>query len=249
MIDLHCHILPYIDDGANDWDESLEMSEIARRDGVHTIVATPHIKPGVYSPPKKLILSRVQEINQLLENKINSRDLQILPGADTYLQPDILHQIEEGTILYVGGNINSMNPIHYLLLELPDYFLFPQVKDSFAKLKDKGIIPILSHPERNAMLQRNSKLLHKLIQAGVLSQVTAMSITGEFGRDIQKFTKKLTHKDLVHIIASDAHSKDRRPPVLSRAVEATAKIIGSERAEMMVKEIPQAVIEGRKVEL
>jgi len=68
MIDLHCHILPYIDDGANDWDESLEMSEIARRDGVHTIVATPHIKPGVYSPPKKLILSRVQEINQLLES-------------------------------------------------------------------------------------------------------------------------------------------------------------------------------------
>jgi len=107
----------------------------------------------------------------------------------------------------------------------------------------------LSHPERNAMIQRNSKLLYKLIQAGALSQVTAMSITGEFGRDIQKFTKKLTHKDLVHIIASDAHSKDRRPPVLSRAVEATAKIIGSERAEMMVKEIPQAVIEGRKVEL
>jgi len=97
------------------------------------------------------------------------------------------------------------------------------------------------------MIQRNSKILGKLIEAGALSQVTAMSITGEFGKEIQKFTKKLFKQKLVHILASDAHSKDARPPVLSRAVAEAAKIIGNDRAEMMVKDIPQAVVEGREV--
>jgi protein-tyrosine phosphatase len=97
-------------------------------------------------------------------------------------------------------------------------------------------------------IQRNSKILYELVQAGALSQVTAMSITGEFGRGIQRVTRKLITKDLVHIIASDAHSKERRPPILSRAVREAAKIIGTDRAEMMVKEIPQAVLEGKMVE-
>ncbi len=277
MIDLHCHILPELDDGAKDWDESLAMCLIALKDGIHTIVATPHIKPGIYSPKKELILSKTKELNRLLKDKINSINstnsmnsknpvtLKILPGADIYFQPEIFNQLKEGTALFLGQPIdldwaepknpmnpknsrNSMNYFRYVLLELTDYFLFPQVKELIKELKGKGIIPILSHPERNMVIQRNSKLLYELIQAGALSQVTAMSVTGEFGREIQKITKKLITKDLVHIIASDAHSKDRRPPILSRAVKEAAKMIGTERAEMMVKEIPQAVLEGRMIE-
>jgi len=289
MLDLHCHILPYLDDGAKDWDASLAMCAIAKRDGIHTIVATPHMKPGLFSPSKPRILSHVQELNQRIissnssnsknstnsMNSMNSRNSRnstnsvlpaILPGADIAFQPDIIEQIEKDAVLFLNQSPNSTNSINsrnsinsknsknsintfrYLLLELPDYFLFPQVKDLIALLKNKGIIAILSHPERNAMIQRNSKLLRKLIEAGALSQVTAMSVTGEFGKDIQQIARKLLKKNLVHIIASDAHSPDVRPPVLSRAVTQAAKIIGSDRAEKMVQDVPQAVVEGRDVE-
>lgn len=290
MFDLHCHILPYLDDGAKDWDESLAMCEIAKRDGIYTIVATPHIKPGVFTPSKSHILSHVDELNQRIttRNSMNSvpsiplsdnspiqnaksriqiadgsRSPTVLPGSDIHFQPDIIDQIKNNTILLLNqsppsasGNFSIQNPKskiknpgtrNYILLELPDYFLFPQVRDSIIQLKEHGIIPVLSHPERNAMIQRNSKILRKLVEAGALSQVTAMSITGEFGKEIQKITKKLLKKNLVHVIASDAHSKDSRPPVLSKAVAEAARITGNGRAEMMVKDIPQAVVEGREI--
>ena len=286
MIDLHTHILPDLDDGAEDWNESLEMCEIAARDGIHTIVATPHIKPGVYASEKALIVSKVNELNQRLisheflvhspesntppDPPLPTLDLIVLPGADIYFQPDILQQIKDGTALFLGEHGNPTNvsrlprssnvrgemperlsnrdPVRYLLLELPDYFLPLRVKDLIRELRSKNVVAILSHPERNMMFRNHSKLLHELIQAGALSQVTAMSITGEFGREIQKITKKWISKNLVHIIASDAHSRDRRPPVLSPAVAEVANSMGSDRAEMMVREIPQAVIEGREVE-
>ena len=298
MIDLHAHILPGLDDGSQDWNETLAMCSIAMADGIHTIAATPHIKPGFYSPGKALIFEKVAELNQLLLPAPSPTPLAqsiehgakrcpplpalspmppaltILSGADNSFQPDILKQIEEGTAVYLAdptnlsrempgifhrdpinainatnatNPINQTHAIRYILLELSDYFLFPQVKDCIRKLREKNIVPILSHPERIAMIQKNYKLLRELIQAGALSQVTAMSITGEFGKNIKKFTKTLLLKNLVHVIASDAHSKDRRPPILSRAVAEAATIIGQDQAEMMVRKIPQAIIEGKEV--
>ncbi len=247
MIDLHCHILPDVDDGPREWEESLQMCEMAFRDGIHTIVATPHIKPGVYEPDKKLILSRIKELNGRIRktrwatNPAGAVPLTILPGAEVHLQPDIISKIDDVAINPSAG------PIRYFCLELPDYFLFPRVKELIRELRSKNIIPILTHPERNLTIMRNIRLLLEFIKAGVLSQVTAMSITGEFNREIQKITRKMITSDLVHIIASDAHSRDGRPPVLSRAVEEAAKIIGIGRAEKMVRDIPQAVIEGREV--
>ena len=247
MIDLHCHILPDVDDGPREWQESIEMCEIAFRDGIHTIVATPHIKPGVYEPEKNLILSRIKELNRRIEktkwvtSPTGSVPLTILPGAEVHLQLDIISKIDDVAIN------PSTGPIRYFCLELPDYFLFSRVKDLIRELRSKNIIPILTHPERNLTIMRNIRLLFEFIKAGVLSQVTAMSITGEFNREIQKITRKMITSNLVHIIASDAHSKDGRPPILSRAVKETAKIIGIDRAEKMVQDIPQAVIEGKEV--
>ena len=249
MIDLHCHILPDVDDGPREWEESLQMCEMAFRDGIHTIVATPHIKPGVYEPAKKLILSRIKELNGRIRktkwatNPTGAVSLTILPGAEVHLHPDIISKIDDVTINPSSG------PIRYFFLELPDYFLFSRVKELIRELRSKNIVPILTHPERNLTIMRNKRLLFEFIKAGILSQVTAMSITGEFNREIQKITKKMITSDLVHIIASDAHSRDRRPPILSRAVKEAAKIIGIDRAEKMVRDIPQAVIEGREVNL
>jgi Capsular polysaccharide biosynthesis protein len=281
MIDIHCHILPDLDDGAKDWQETLDMCAIARNDGIHTIVATPHIKPGVYSSGKALILSKVAELNTLLtshssppssnvksktleatpyDSQFTLHELAILPGADNVFEPDILSRLEQGTAVYLASPMNPINPknqtnqttkptFRYVLLELSDYFLFPQVKDLIRKLREKNIVPVLSHPERIAMIQRNHKLLHEFIQAGALSQVTAMSITGEFGKEIKKLTRTLIKKNLAQVIATDAHSRDLRPPILSRAVSEVADLIGSEKAELMVQGIPQAIIDGKEVDI
>ena len=277
MIDLHAHILPDLDDGARDWDETLAMCTLARDDGIHTIVATPHIKPGVYSPSRALIFKKVAELNARLtahrsslpssgvksetlevtphDSRFTVHALTVLPGADNSFEPDILRQIENGVALTIGADFLSPNSLpstdifRYVLLELSDYFLFPQVKDCIRKLREKNIVPILSHPERNAMIQKNYKLLGELIQAGALSQVTAMSVTGEFGKEIKKLTRTLIKKNLVHIIATDAHSKDQRPPILSRAVSEAADLIGSEKAASMVQGIPQAIIKGKEIDI
>jgi len=259
MIDLHAHILPDLDDGAKDWQETLDMCAIAMKDGIHTIVATPHVKRGVYAPAKELILSKVSELNHLLSAPRSSLiapcSLTILSGADNSFEPDILLQIENGIALFIGADVlspNSLPPANvfrYVLLELSDYFLFPQVKDCIRKLREKNIVPVLSHPERIAMIQKNYKLLHEFIQAGALSQITAMSITGEFGKEIKKLTRTLVKKNLAHVIATDAHSRDRRPPILSRAVSEIADLIGSDKAELMVQGIPQAIIEGKEISI
>ena len=273
MIDIHSHILPEIDDGARDWDEAVEMGKIAFKDGIHTIVATPHIKPGVYTSSKDLILSKVEELNRRLRQEMQGGRqeakntpasglapacLTILPGADNSFQADIVDQIENDSVLTIGTNNHHQtkaidpakpsNPLRYVLLELPDYFLVPHVKDLIKELRSKNTVPILSHPERNLMMQGNSKHLDGFIKEGALSQLTAMSITGEFGKKIKKFSQTLLKKKLVHIIASDAHSKDYRPPVLSRAVEEAAGIIGKDKAKMMVESIPQAIIEGKPID-
>jgi len=318
MIDLHAHILPDLDDGAKDWQETLDMCAIALNDGIHTIVATPHVKRGMYTPAKDLILSKVAELNHRLlhapcpmppaprlapspplsnvksktlevtphvsrpspladsslpiaenqdpramshdpfSSRLVPRSLTILPGADNAFEPDILDQLEQGTALYLAHPTNAINaispnnaptPYRYVLLELSDYFLLPQVKDLIRKLREKNIVPVLSHPERIAMIQKNHKLLHELIQAGALSQVTAMSITGEFGKEIKKLTRTLIRKNLAHVIASDSHSKDRRPPILSQAASEVADLIGSDKAELMVQGIPRAIIEGKEVSI
>jgi protein-tyrosine phosphatase len=258
MIDLHAHIIPSLDDGAKDWQETLDMCAIALNDGIHTIVATPHVKRGVYAPAKELILSKVSELNHLLTlhtSRFTPHALTILPGADNSFEPDILLQIENGVALFIGADIlspNSLPPANvfrYVLLELSDYFLFPQVKNLIRKLREKNIVPVLSHPERIAMIQKNHKLLHEFIQAGALSQITAMSITGEFGKEIKKLTRTLIKQNLAHVIATDAHSRDRRPPILSRAVSEIADLIGSDKAELMVQGIPQAIIEGKEISI
>jgi protein-tyrosine phosphatase len=217
------------------------------------------MKRGMFTPSKENIFSKVAELNTRLKPPCALPPaLTILPGADNAFEPDILDQIEHETALFVAHplnainattDINPSNAFRYILLELPDYFLLPQVKDLIRKLREKKIVPVLSHPERIAMIQRNYKLLSELIQAGALSQITAMSVTGEFGKEIKKLTRTLIKKNLVHVIATDTHSRERRPPILSRAVSEVADLIGSDKAELMVGGIPRAIIEGKEINI
>ena len=260
MIDLHAHILPGLDDGAETLDESIEMCWLSYQDGVRTIVATPHILKGIYSNNRSTILAKVQELNDALKklrvqsSEFGGKDFdasthslivasdafKILPGADVHFSLDMLQLCENGEIVTVNDKGR------YLMVEFDSQGIPYHAEDVLFQMIMHGIIPIITHPERNLEIARSPNRYYEIIKMGCLGQVTAMSLTGGFGPGVRRIAEKLLKNKLVHIIASDTHSINGRPPILSTALRATEKIVGKEEAQKMVTEYPEAVIEGRK---
>lgn len=238
MIDLHCHILPNVDDGSQSLEESLEMGEQALKDGIETIVATPHTLNGVNTNGVEEVLSGVAALQETLS--ANHLDLKLHPGADIHLCTDMVARINNGEACTID------DAGKYILLELPSQMIPNGVKDEIFALKLNGITPIITHPERNTMVQHDPGVLYELVQMGALAQVTAMSLTGDFGEFIGQVSATLLRYRLVQIIASDAHSAKDRPPVLSGAVEQAAEILRDYKAaEHMVTSVPAAILSGR----
>jgi protein-tyrosine phosphatase len=260
MIDLHNHILYGQDDGAQTLEESIRMCRISSQDGVRTIVATPHILPGIYENDRSTILSQVAELNSALKKLSFQRspfrvknldsmtrlpddlitELRILPGADVHFSSDLLERLERKEVVTVNDQGR------YLMVEFESQGIPYMAEEALFQMLTKGIVPIISHPERNMEIAQRPQRYYEMIRMGCLGQVTAMSLTGEFGPEIKRSAEKLLSKRLIHIIASDAHSPDRRPPILSAGVKAAEKIVGKEEARKMVTEYPKAVIEGRR---
>ena len=267
MIDLHAHILPQLDDGAETLAESVEMCRRSYQDGIRTVVATPHILEGVYPNRRPTILAKVQELNAAIKKlgvqnfnttrrpgfDVNSKnsinpisavtEFRILPGADVHFSSDMLRLCENGGIVTVNDKGR------YLMVEF-DYQGIPyHAEDVLFEMITNGIIPIITHPERNFEIGQKPQRYGEMIRMGCLGQVTAMSLTGGFGSGAKQTAGKLLKNRLVHIIASDAHSNTRRPPILSPAVREAEKIVGREEAQKMVRDYPQAVIEGRRPDI
>jgi len=260
MIDLHSHILCGLDDGAEVLEESIEMCRMSYDDGIRTIVATPHILDGIYPNHRSAILTRLQELRAALKkfgirssaprgkdfnasthSHIDASDgLELLPGADVHFSSNMVHRCEEGEIVTVNDQGR------YLMVEFEFQAIPYMAEEALFQMLAKGIVPIISHPERNLEIVKKPKRYYEMIRMGCLGQVTAMSLTGEFGPEIKRSAEKLLAKRLIHIIASDAHSPHRRPPMLSAGVKAAEKIVGKEEARKMVSEYPKALIEGRR---
>lgn len=239
MIDIHCHILPNVDDGAKSLEATIEMCRMAIADGVKIIVATPHQQNGVYNNPTATILDNVRAVSAVLKKA--NLPLRLLPGADVHIDVHTGEKIAQGKILTIN------NTKRYFLLEFPSHAIPPNIDKLIFNLLLKNIVPILTHPERIAEVQENPGRIYDLIASGVLSQITAMSITGEFGSRAQKCARTLLQHNLAHIIASDAHSPKQRPPLLSEAVRAASQIVGAEQARDMVTTIPIKVIKGEPI--
>jgi len=260
MIDLHSHILYGLDDGPATLDESLEMCRIGYRDGIRTIVATPHMLNGVYQNNRATILSRTRELNTALsrlgirnslphhsairtpnsELRTPNSELKILPGADVHLGEDLLGPLRQKRLMTVG------NGGKYLLIEFPSQGIPYMAERILFQLIVHGIIPIITHPERNPEIGRKPARYFEMVRMGCLGQVTAMSLTGGFGPEVKRLAKELLIHKLIHLIASDAHSIETRPPILTPAVRAASKWVGTEEAGRMVTEYPQAILEGKK---
>lgn len=237
MIDLHCHILPGLDDGPKTMEESLVMCGMAFQDGIRTLVAMPHTLNGVYCNDAETILKAVEILGNGL--KTAGLEMEIVPGSDVHVSPDIPRMIHDGQVMTIN------NTGHAVMLEFPEYFI-PDIMCRFLELLVREeIIPVVSHPERITQL-RDFGLLREMVQVGALTQVTAMSLTGEFSPEIQKFSRSLLEEGLVHVIASDAHSIYHRPPVLSRAMVEATQVLGKERAVSLVVANPYFILRGKR---
>jgi protein-tyrosine phosphatase len=241
MIDIHAHILPGVDDGAKNWEQSLEMAQMAVQDGIRTMVATPHLFKGrtidlSQVNDKEIILQHVAQLRQKLSEA--QIPLEIIPGCDFPLGFESLILLDEGRAL----TINDAN--RYLLLELPDTSLPPAIEEICFHLQSRGITPIITHPERHMIIQEMPYKLKRLIDLGCLVQMTGNSLTGWFGRRVKKIARQLVKQGCVHLLATDAHDPTGRPPLLSEAAIELSRLIGENRARAMVSDIPGKIIAG-----
>lgn len=221
MIDIHCHILPIVDDGPVDMEESLIMSNQAVEAGITHIFATPHHLNEKYVNVKSEIINRVARLNEGLQQ--NNIPLTIHLGQEVRIHRDIFTSLEKEEILTLDDNGT------YLLLELPSGKVPTYTQEVIYELLLKGITPIIVHPERNKELIANHKLLFELVQEGALTQLTSGSIIGNFGKSIQSFSKKIIQHNLAHFIATDAHNTDSRGFTLQQAYETITKAYGIQR--------------------
>ncbi len=229
-IDIHCHILPGMDDGPATLEESVKMLEIAKSDGVTRIFATPHILDGLYSCKGREIISSVEGLRKHLPGS-----LELFWGADVRIAPDLTKRVESGDILTLNGS-------GYLLLELPASFVPPHLDSFIFDLRHKGITPVITHPERHLRLMHDSAGLGGFRDRGAMCQITAMSLTGGFGREIMLASLTMIEKGLADIVASDAHNSGTRPPILSKAYREVKKHFGDETADRLFFKNPGKIL-------
>lgn len=238
MVDVHHHLLPGLDDGSPDLPTSVEMARIAVQDGITHVVCTPHANSRYMFDPE-VIQMRAQELRQALAQAVIP--LKIGLGCDFHLTYDNVQDALAHPQKY------AINGHDYLLVELPDYTLSPNLKETFYELRMGGLIPILTHPERNPVLQREPQRMLPWLRDGLLVQVTAGSVTGRMGKQAQRVAERLLANRWVHILATDAHDTRRRPPQMREAREIISKRYGTLYADLLCRENPMAVFEGHSL--
>lgn len=239
FVDIHCHLLPTMDDGAKSWQEALAMAEMAVADGFATIVVTPH-QLGSYSHNDgETIRQRTGELQQQLDEQ--GIPLRVLPGADVRIDEPLISGIRSGHVLTLADRRK------HVLLELPHELCFP-LDGVLSGLETLGVVGILSHPERNQGLLKEPQEIIRLVELGCLMQVTSNSLTGTFGPACQQMAEWMFHQGLVHFLATDAHGAKSRRPLMRRAFEQVVRLVDEETAREVCCRNPTAVAAGQTVE-
>ena len=221
FVDIHCHMLPGLDDGADSWEESLAMAQLAVADGFSTVIVTPHQLGNYAENDGDTIRLQTRRFQEYLN--ANRVPLLVLPGADVRIEPDLVPKLRGGEVLSLADRRR------YVLLELP-HELYVPLDHLLGELNSAGMIGILSHPERNQGILGRPQLIEPLVDAGCLMQVTAGSLTGSFGPEIMRFSEWILSRGLVHFLATDAHGAKSRRPVLQRAFRRVEKLAGYDTA-------------------
>lgn len=246
MIDLHCHILPGIDDGAKDLSQSIEMAKAAEQEGITAIVATPHHMNGTYENEKSDVEYDVGILNTQLKQAGIVVD--IYAGQEVRLYGELLEDYENNKLL-------TVNHSTHMLVEFPSSSIPAFAEQLLFDMQLKGITPIIVHPERNAAISENPDRLYTLVKNGALSQVTAASVCGTFGKKVKALSMQLIEANLTHFIATDAHNMTTRGFCLANAyteIDSDYAAYFQENAEAILtggyiqKELPQHVARKKR---
>lgn len=238
MIDLHCHILPGIDDGAENIEASIAMAEKAISQGITHILCTPHHNNGRYENPKDSVIHSVS----LLQDELDKRNLNLtlLEGQEVRITGDLINEINQDRILFTDLDDT------YILIEFPTMDIPAYTEQIFFELRALGKIPVIVHPERNAKFREDPNLLIPFLEMGCLAQLTAPSIVGTFGKSIRKTALDMVKYNLVQMVASDAHGVKKRTFYMKEAYQIIEKEFGKEKVEQMMQ-VNKDLINGDKI--
>ncbi len=238
FVDIHCHMLPGIDDGAADWAESLAMARLAAADGISTVVATPHQLGSYARNDGDAIRASCRQFQELLDRE--GIPLRVLPGGDVRIEPDLVRKVRTGEVVTLADHRR------YVLLELPHEIYFP-LDRLLRDLHAVGLVGVLSHPERNLGILGQPQVVEPLVSAGCLLQLTAGSLVGTFGPQVRDLTEWLVLQGFAHFVATDAHGSQSRRPLMSRAFERVAQIAGNRMATELCCVNPRRVVANQVV--
>jgi protein-tyrosine phosphatase len=236
--DIHCHLLPGIDDGAKNWDDTLAMARMAVADGTSTVIATPH-QLGSWSENRgEAIRSLVEECNErLLAEEI---PLAVLAGGEVRIEPGLIDELVTGELVTLGDHRR------HVLLELPHELYFP-IDGLMNDLAARRITVVLAHPERNEGLLRQPDLSVDLVNAGCLMQLTAGALSGAMGSHVDDMAVWMITEGLIHLVATDAHSPRTRRPQLGLAYERICQLVDVQTADELCSHNPTLIAAGRSV--
>ncbi|KRE83817.1 hypothetical protein ASG89_11915 [Paenibacillus sp. Soil766] len=217
MIEIHSHILPDLDDGASDLDQAVHMAREAVEQGIHTVIATPHHENGRFTNDASSVELQVKAFQEELNRR--NIPLHIHAGQEIRVYRDLIEDLEAQRSTTLGGS-------RYILLEFPSDQISKGMNEIVYELQLMKLVPIIAHPERNREIVDNPTKLLELVQLGALTQVTAHSLLGHFGKSIQSFTLDLCRSNLAHFVSSDAHNTTNRGFALSEAYDALRNELG-----------------------
>jgi protein-tyrosine phosphatase len=235
MIDLHCHMLPGMDDGAPNLETSLAMARMAVADGISVVVCTPHIRPGLYHNTGPKIAAAPNRFRAAL--KAAGIALGLAFGADAHMALHFTKKLK-------AREIPTLADSRYVLVEPPHHVAPIRLEQFFLEILSAGYVPILTHPERLHWIAEGYGMIERLNRRGIWMQITAGSLTGNFGREPRYWSERMLADGLVQILATDAHDTHYRAPGLSKGWEAAAKRVGEREATHLVLTRPRGVIEN-----
>lgn len=241
MIDIHCHLLNNVDDGAKTLEETLEGLKLAQKSGFTDIILTPHYIDDYYNNDKNLIEKKIEELKkEIVKNNIL---INIHQGNEIYFCDDL------AKLLNMNNAPSTLAGSRYVLFELPFNNKLFSLTDEITKLKKSGYIPILAHPERYSFVQENPECLKELVELGVLIQSNFGSIIGQYGKTAKKTLKILLKNNMVHFLASDTHSKGYIYENISHILKKINKIINKEQINQLTIENPECIIQNKEIQI
>ena len=233
MVDIHCHILPGLDDGAESLEIAQAMGEMAIADGVTHVIGTPHASQNYRFAPG-VVRERRDELQAIFAGR-----LILATGCDFHLSFENLQDIKHDPARF------TLNQKNYLLVEFADFSIPPAMDQSLHELQLAGLHPIVTHPERNPLIRAQPERLYKWLGRGCYAQITAQSLGGKFGKSAQEIAEQWLNAGAVHFIASDAHNITSRPLRLKETFDRVAAGNGEDIARALLVDNPLAAFEGR----